>query len=192
LDDNAIALREQTRSVLAMLAPMTTLRVLSCQRCGLQMEIGLLIRGTATSDGSALQELHLAQNALSGTLPTTMFSESSIPLNQPYWPSTITLLDLSSNVGISGPLPPAGSGYADLSTIDLSNTSVSGPLPSSWSAFPSLQRLIATNTNLSCALTFDAAERVVSGLMGGVHGQAAARIRDSPISCAPSDCSVSE
>ena len=99
-----------------------------------------------------------------------MFAQSSVPLDQPYWPPSIRLLDLSSNVGIVGPLPPAGSGYSDLSTIDLSNTSVSGPLPASWSAFPSLQRLTATDTQLACALTFDAAEGSVSGRAGGRAG----------------------
>jgi len=96
-----------------------------------------------------------------------MFSPSSRPVNQPFWPLSLRLLDLSSNVGIVGPLPPAGSGYSDLSTIDLSNTSVSGPLPASWAAFPSLQRLTATDTQLACALTFDAAEGSVSRRRAG-------------------------
>jgi hypothetical protein len=99
-----------------------------------------------------------------------MFSPSSRPVNQPFWPTTVKLLDLSSNVGIIGPLPPAGSGYSDLATIDLSNTSVSGPLPASWSAFPSLQRLTATDTQLACALTFDAAEGSVSQRTSGRAG----------------------
>ena len=109
-----------------------------------------------------------------------MFSPSSHPVHQPYWPPSLRLLDLSSNVGIVGPLPPAGSGYSDLATVDLSNTSVSGPLPASWSAFPSLQRLIATDTNLSCALTFDAAEGSVSGRARKLW-PAAARIGGGPI-----------
>ena len=100
-----------------------------------------------------------------------MLSPSSRPVNQPFWPTTIRLLDLSSNVGIVGPLPPAGSGYSDLATIDLSNTSVSGPLPASWSAFPSLQRLTATDTQLACALTFDAAEGAVSRQRAGERGR---------------------
>jgi hypothetical protein len=79
------------------------------------------------------------------------------------WPLSLRVLDLSSNFGLSGPLPQAGAGYADLSTIDLSNTSVSGALPASWAAFPSLQRLSATDTRLQCALDFDAAAGAVSG-----------------------------
>jgi hypothetical protein len=102
--------------------------------------------------------------------------------DRPYWPVTVTLLDLSSNVGIIGPLPPAGSGYSDLSTIDLSNTSVSGPLPASWSNFPSLQRFIVTDTNLSCALTFNAAEGSVSGRARAQNmWPTAARIGGGPI-----------
>jgi hypothetical protein len=74
----------------------------------------------------------------------------------------LRVLDLSSNVGLSGPLPQAGAGYADLSTIDVSNTSVSGSLPPSWAAFPSLQRLSVTDTWLQCELDFDAAAGAVS------------------------------
>jgi len=111
-----------------------------------------------------------AQNEIRGLFPATAFAQSSISLNQPYWPPSIKLLDLSSNLGIVGLLPPAGYGYNDLATIDLSNTSVSGSLPSSWSAFPSLQRLTATDTQLACALSFDAAKGSVSGRAGGRAG----------------------
>ena len=94
-----------------------------------------------------------------------MFAHSAglVGFQNSAWPLSLRVLDLSSNVGIVGPLPPAGSGYADLATVDLSHTSVSGPLPPSWSMFPSLQRLSATDTAMKCALGFDAAEGVVSG-----------------------------
>jgi hypothetical protein len=94
---------------------------------------------------------------------------------QSAWPLSLRVLDLSSNVGIFGPLPPAGSGYADLTTVDLSNTSVSGALPSSWSLFPSLQRLVATDTAMTCALEFNATDGAVSGEGEGDGRRAAGR-----------------
>jgi len=89
---------------------------------------------------------------------------------QSAWPLSLRVLDLSSNAGIFGPLPPAGSGYADLATVDLSNTSVSGALPSSWSMFPSLQRLVATDTAMKCALEFNATAGAVSQRAAGRTG----------------------
>ena len=93
-----------------------------------------------------------------------MFSQTAglVSPEQRAWPLSLRVLDLSSNVGLLGPLPQAGSGYADLAAIDLSNTSVSGALPASWAAFPSLQRLSATDTRLQCELGFDAAAGAVS------------------------------
>jgi hypothetical protein len=78
------------------------------------------------------------------------------------WPLSLRVLDLSSNVGIVGPLPPAGAGYANFATIDLSNTSVSGPIPPSWSVFPSLQRIVVTDTRLTCTLTVNVTDGAVS------------------------------
>ena len=93
-----------------------------------------------------------------------MFSQTAglVSPDHRAWPLSLRVLDLSSNVGLSGPLPQAGAGYADLRTIDVSNTSVSGALPASWAAFPSLQRLSATDTRLQCELGFDAAAGAVS------------------------------
>ena len=94
-----------------------------------------------------------------------MFAHSAglVGFQNSAWPLSLRVLDLSSNVGIVGPLPQAGAGYADLATVDLSNTSVSGALPSSWSLFPSLQRLVATDTAMACELEFNATAGAVSG-----------------------------
>ena len=117
-----------------------------------------------------------------------MFAQSSglVSFLDAAWPLSLRVLDLSSNAGLSGPLPQAGAGYADLSTIDVSNTSVSGALPASWAAFPSLQRLSATDTRLQCALDFDAAAGAVSGGRG--EGRAPAAVRGIPAAgAAPRD-----
>ena len=95
------------------------------------------------------------------------FSPSTRPGDFLYWPITLTLLDLSGNVAINGPLPPAGAGYDSLTTIDLSNTSVSGPLPPSWHAFASLQRLILTDTQVTCALIVNQTDGSVSQSLHG-------------------------
>ena len=106
-----------------------------------------------------------SQNLLSGSMTSMSFSPSTRPGDFQYWPITLTLLDLSGNVAINGPLPPAGAGYDSLATIDLSNTSVSGPLPPSWHAFASLQRLILTDTRVVCPLTVNQTDGSVSQQM---------------------------
>ena len=120
----------------------------------------------------------LVQNRLTGALHSNMFSQTAglVSPDHRAWPLSLRVLDLSSNVGLSGPLPQAGAGYADLATIDISNTSVSGALPASWAAFPSLQRLSATDTRLQCEFDFDAAAGAVS--VG--RGTGAVRLGDQP------------
>lgn len=61
LDDNALALALQGTTVVSMVALMGVLQVLSCQRCGLHVEVASLIPQTSAFTPSQLQELHLAQ-----------------------------------------------------------------------------------------------------------------------------------
>ena len=63
LDDNPLALRDQSVSIDAMLDLTQTLQVLSCRRCGLQVDVETLIPPAASfaAEPKQLQELHLAQ-----------------------------------------------------------------------------------------------------------------------------------
>ena len=143
------------------------------------------------------------QNKLTGSLPSKMFAQSSglVSYLNAAWPLSLRVLDLSSNVGLTGSLPSAGAGYADLATIDISNTSVSGALPASWAAFPSLQRLSATDTRLRCELDLDAAAGAVSvgrgqgrapfGCTASPTRSALAAVRAIPVAAvAPCDCAA--
>ena len=61
LDDNALAPLQQAFSIGYILMLAATLQVFSCQRCGLQLGMELLIRGASVSQVNSLQELHLSQ-----------------------------------------------------------------------------------------------------------------------------------
>ena len=63
LDDNPLALRDQSVSIDAMLDLTQTLQVLSCRRCGLQVDVETFIppAGSFSAEPKHLQELHLAQ-----------------------------------------------------------------------------------------------------------------------------------
>jgi hypothetical protein len=61
LDDNALAPLQQAFSIGNILMLAATLQVFSCQRCGLQLDVELIIRGASISQVNSLQELHLSQ-----------------------------------------------------------------------------------------------------------------------------------
>ena len=61
LDDNALAPAQQSFSLGYILMLTETLQVFSCQRCGLRVDVGLLVPGASASTAKVLQELHVAQ-----------------------------------------------------------------------------------------------------------------------------------
>lgn len=61
LDDNALASLQQARSVDFALSLTATLQVFSCQRCGLQLGVELIIQLASYSLVNSLREVHLAQ-----------------------------------------------------------------------------------------------------------------------------------
>jgi hypothetical protein len=61
LDDNSFEPSRQAASFGSVMALEDTLRVLSCQRCGLQIDVAELIPVSKSALPKALQEMHLAQ-----------------------------------------------------------------------------------------------------------------------------------
>ena len=61
LDDNSFEPSRQAASFRSVMALEDTLRVLSCQRCGLQIDVAKLIPVSKSALPKALQEMHLAQ-----------------------------------------------------------------------------------------------------------------------------------
>lgn len=61
LDDNALDPQMQAESVTSLMAFATTMRVLSCQRCGLEVDVSQLIPASTFLVPGQLQELHMAQ-----------------------------------------------------------------------------------------------------------------------------------
>lgn len=63
LDDNPLALPDQSASIASVLDLTLTLQVFSCQRCGLQVDVEMLIPPAASFAAvpKRLQELHLAE-----------------------------------------------------------------------------------------------------------------------------------
>ena len=61
LDDNSLAPLQQASSYISVLTSAVMLRVLSCQRCGLQLDVDVIIWEGLGSFVNSLQELHLAQ-----------------------------------------------------------------------------------------------------------------------------------
>jgi hypothetical protein len=61
LDDNALAPATQVDSIAYLMALAATVRVLSCQRCGLVVDVAQLIPTTTYLAQGRMEELHLAQ-----------------------------------------------------------------------------------------------------------------------------------
>jgi len=129
------------------------LSVLQCTNCSLRMDLQAFLPLLSQSGPRPLfQELNLAQNFLSGTIPSSMLS---INKNGFSLPRSTTTLNLSSNPTLGGQLPMA-SVYPNLLRVDLSNTTITGSLPSSFGLLESLQQLALQNTSLSCPMTLTA------------------------------------
>lgn len=121
------------------------------------------IDGTSFAQMPNCYRLELADNALSGTLPTTIFD--SLTVNKLY-------LNISNNF-ISGVLPPNPRGNAH--KLGLNNNRLSGPIPLAYFSLPRMQQLFLNRNLFSGALPtpplnssrlidfFDARSNLLSG-----------------------------
>lgn len=61
----------------------------------------------------------------------------------PAWSTcaSLTAIDISNNLGISGTLPGTWSSLSQLHSISLSGLALSGTLPDAWGTLPAIQRI---------------------------------------------------
>ncbi|ORC78967.1 putative surface antigen [Trypanosoma theileri] len=98
---------------------------------------GITCGSYENTDGSIL---NLSQMGLIGTLPELDgISHGSISLSS---------IDLSNNIGITGTLPASWSGLIHLRSLNLSNTSIKSTVPNKWEELKSLEYLSISRASL--------------------------------------------
>ncbi|CUG93760.1 GP46-like surface antigen, putative [Bodo saltans] len=120
--------------------------------------------GVSCANGSGVTQLELGANNLSGTLPDSLgsltslrsffLSDNIISGTLPETLASLTnLRNLQANMNaLTGPLPSSWGSLTVLLTLLLNGNHLTGTLPSKWSTMISLQTLALHNTNITGAL----------------------------------------